>query len=293
MINFYLPDFYYLYNLNSSIIELFNRHPEIFYDDICIKAVYGSFPGVIWNGGRCMTSSSTSLENMRTTVESFNNRGVAVRYTYTNCLLTEDHLNDTLANLTMDIASNGMNEVIVNSPILEEFIRENYPTYGIISSTTKRLMDREDYKKEFSKDYSMIVLDYTLNNTPALVEDPLFHENAGKCEILLNAYCNDNCPMRGRHYEELSRQQLDFSRTPYGFESCRAISDDFYTVMKSRKSFITVDTLYKLYAPSGYKNFKIEGRTMPVYDVLESYMYYMVKPENRDRARLLILRAGV
>lgn len=40
----------------------------------------------------------------------------------------------------------------------------------------------------------------------------------------------------------------------------------------------------------GYENFKIEGRLMHPADILESYMYYMVKPEYRDMLRLKMFK---
>ena len=39
----------------------------------------------------------------------------------------------------------------------------------------------------------------------------------------------------------------------------------------------------------GYENFKIEGRSVPDVNVLENYVYYMIKPEYRDEARLDML----
>ena len=45
------------------------------------------------------------------------------------------------------------------------------------------------------------------------------------------------------------------------------------------------------YKDAGYQHFKIEGRTNSVYDVLESYLYYMVKPEYIDKVRLKALKA--
>ena len=36
----------------------------------------------------------------------------------------------------------------------------------------------------------------------------------------------------------------------------------------------------------GFCNFKIEGRVLHSANVIESYVYYMVKPEHRDRVRL-------
>ena len=40
----------------------------------------------------------------------------------------------------------------------------------------------------------------------------------------------------------------------------------------------------------GIQHFKIEGRTMKMPDILESYIYYMILPEYRDKIRLQALR---
>ncbi len=40
----------------------------------------------------------------------------------------------------------------------------------------------------------------------------------------------------------------------------------------------------------GFQQFKIEGRTFDPFNLLEHYMYYMVKPECRDQARMVFLR---
>lgn len=49
---------------------------------------------------------------------------------------------------------------------------------------------------------------------------------------------------------------------------------------------VTPDTLYNKYVPLGYEQFKIEGRTIHPLNVIESYVYYMVKPEHKDMVRL-------
>ena len=40
----------------------------------------------------------------------------------------------------------------------------------------------------------------------------------------------------------------------------------------------------------GFSNFKIEGRTFDLFNLMEHYLYYMIKPEYRDNARLVFLR---
>lgn len=317
MIYFYLPEFYYKHNLNTAIIRLLRSNPELFYDDIEIGAVYGCFPSSIWNGGRCI-SGYCSKEKMQATIDEYNNQlHVPLRFTFTNCMLKREHLNDAYCNLQLKLADNGMNEVLVNSLILEKYIRyETEPqqqddghnltvpkfhySFGaeerIISSTTKRLLSKQSVLDElFYEDtneykYKLVVLDYIFNNTDDLFESPLV-DHADKFELLLNAYCQDCCPSRARHYKQLSIQQLEFMESTPDFGGCCHISDDFYDVMETRKSFIKREDLYGKYKDAGYQHFKIEGRTNSVYDVLESYLYYMVKPEYIDKVRLKALKA--
>ena len=57
----------------------------------------------------------------------FNSKGIPLRFTFTNPMLEKKHLSDKFCNAIMHYADNGMNEVIVASPLLEEYIRKNYP----------------------------------------------------------------------------------------------------------------------------------------------------------------------
>jgi hypothetical protein len=38
--------------------------------------------------------------------------------------------------------------------------------------------------------------------------------------------------------------------------------------------------------PAGFREFKIEGRKLNQYEVIEYYIYYLVKPEYRDKVRV-------
>ena len=39
----------------------------------------------------------------------------------------------------------------------------------------------------------------------------------------------------------------------------------------------------------GFENFKIEGRSSHMFNLIETYLYYMAKPECRDEARFTLL----
>lgn len=281
-INFFLPGFYENFRLFTFVADMMKEHPELFYDNIKIGAVYGCFPGSIWNGGRVILGSCTKQE-IEYAIEEYNSRDIAVRYTFTNPLLEKVHVMDTFCNLCMELGDNGKNEVIINSHILEEFIRAVYPEYTIISSTTKCLSNLESIKNELEKDYSLVVLDSAMNNT----EELFALEHKEKIELIANHYCADNCPRRKEHYNSVGRCQLEFSEQDFGV--CKNINRDFYQIMGNR-SFISTEDLYGKYYEAGFCNFKLDGRGFNKYKVLESLVYYLVKPENRDKVRLHILK---
>lgn len=279
---FYLPDFYANFRLILLLDDLMKQSPRYFYDSIEIGAAYGCFPGSIWNGGRVILGSCTR-QDMEYAINSLNERGIAVRYTFTNPLLEKRHLLDTFCNLCMELGNNGKNEVLVNSPLLEEFIREAYPEYSILSSTTKCLMDREAICRELEKNYSLVVLDSSMNHMEELFQLP----HRKRIELIANHYCQDCCPRREAHYKAVGRCQLEFSEID--FPPCDYIGRDFYQVMENR-SFLTPEQILGKYREAGFVHFKLDGRGFHKYKVMESFIYYLVKPEYRDQIRLHVLK---
>ena len=283
MLNFYLPDFYNNANLICLMADLMKHYPDNFYDDIRIGAAYGSFPGAIWNGGRVVWGIE-HREAMEKMIKEYNDRGIAVRYTFTNPFIEEQYVNDRYCNMILEISQNGLNEVIVNTQALEDYVRANYPGFKIISSTTKCLMDVDAINAELEKDYYLVVTDSSLNNT-----DTLFNlKHIDKIEVLVNHYCRDNCPNRQAHYTAIGQAQLNY--TELHFPDCKYTARNFYTLMENR-SFITTDLLYGKYKDAGFKHFKVDGRAHAPRNVIESFVYYLVKPEYRDKIRMFIYQS--
>ncbi len=281
-IRFYVPDFYSNFRLITVFHDLMEALPEYFYDNITIGAAYGCFPGSIWNGGRVMLGSCTKQE-MEYVISELNRRDIAVRYTFTNPLIEKRHLLDTFCNLCMELGIGGKNEVLVNSPLLEEYIRNAFPDYPVISSTTKCIADFASICQELEKDYALVVLDSAMNNTEELFS--LDHKD--RIELIVNHYCMDNCPRRKEHYLCVGRSQLEFSEPD--FAECDNINRDFYQIMKNR-SFITAEAVLGKYKEAGFRNFKLDGRAFNKFKVLESFIYYFVKPEHREMVRHGILK---
>lgn len=283
-INFFIPDFYYKYTLNLRLINLLNEHPEYFHDNIKIGAVYGSFPGAIWNGGRWLGGITTS-DNILATIEGLNDLGVPLRFTFTNCLLEDTHVYDAYCNLIMKYADNGKNEVLVNSSMLEQYLREKYPNFKYILSTTKCERDVNKINKACEK-YDFVVPDYRDNPNDEFLSKL---EHKDHIELLVNAYCPPSCTQRLKHYSVLSERQLKFDDCPDRID-CNFQYNSFFDTLEY-PTVIKADELYGKYVNMGFFNFKIEGRTVHNMDLIESYVYYLVKPEYKDKVRYILVRA--
>ena len=160
---FHIPDIWVHKDLNLYLIDMIKEHPEYFYDDIEIASCYGCFPSALWNGGRALGGFANESQ-IRQTIKAFNDRNVPIRYTFTNPTLTEKDLKDKFCNHLCAIAENGFNELIVNKPFLEDYVRRNYPKFPLVSSTVKQIEDYDQLMEEFKKDYKLVVLDYNWNN---------------------------------------------------------------------------------------------------------------------------------
>lgn len=296
---FHIPDFYTHWELNLNLIDMLKEHPEYFYDGIEIASCFGCFPPLLWNGGRAL-GGYAGRERMTKILTMFNERNVPLRFTFTNPTITEKDLGDRMCNQLCKMAENGFNEIICNVPVLEEYIRKTYPKYPLISTTCKEIRDHDGLIAELQKDYKLVVLDYNWNNDfERLAQIP--EEYRSRCEILINPYCIPNCPRRGEHYRVLGECQRKSSKNYMPLNdkiddmdaarefNCPNTNYNFYKVMEY-STFVPRENLEK-YMELGFNNFKIEGRVISQANVIESYMYYMVKPEHRDRIRLDLLTA--
>ena len=153
----------------------------------------------------------------------------------------------------------------------------------MISSTTKRIVDKDKLKEELSKDFFLVVLDYDHNHDEDVLNTIVESGNAGRCEILVNEVCFPNCPKRIEHYTMQSRFQLEFDTSQSYPCLVSTAPRDFNECMK-RPAFIS-DTQIGSYIERGFNQFKIAGRGMPESYVIDSYVYFLAKPEYRDIVR--------
>lgn len=295
IVNFHLPGLRQNYPLNMLILNLLKTKPDWFREGVRIASFFGEFPTSLWNGGRPSNYDQCDASFIQNVIKNINAQGVPVRYTYTNMLLSEQDLQDPYCNFCMKAADNGMNEVMIFSPILEKYIRENYPDYKLNSSTCKEIRDIDKVNEELKKDYYLVVLDYNFNNK---FDELQKIEDKARCEILVNALCRPECPRRGDHYKNIAKNQrimLKNRKHPkdkqiplepwyceYGEHNCIHTIQEYST-------YISPEAIWEKYVPMGFNQFKIEGRTANLFSLVETYCHYLIRPENQGQARILLL----
>ncbi len=295
---FHLPDFASQFKFNYVFAAMIKNCPQYFREGVEIASIYGTFPQSLWNGGRTVPGKC-NMDFVRGVINTLGRSGIPMRFTFTNPMIEEKHLSDKFCNEVLKLADNGINEVIVNSPLLEDYIRRTYPNYKLTSSTCKRITDPEKLREEMEKDYSVVVMDYDLNNKFDILEK-LPHKE--KMEILVNACCDPACKKRTEHYRQLGLQQIavcehvakhpdkPFRLSEHGITNmdCGCADRTIFDI-KGLSTHVTPDDIWEKYIPMGFEQFKIEGRTASRLNLIETYLYYMVRPEFKEEARCMLL----
>lgn len=277
MVNFYIPSIYHLFKLNISFFDYMRQNETKFH--ICkIKSVYGTLPGMIWDGGRLIEQYKLKEDEWKNVIDEYNRRGISVRFACTNSMLEEKHFYDYYCNDILSYADNGLNEIIVNSSLFENYLRSKFKTYKYISSTTKCITNSEKLEIELNKGYDLVVPDLNFNNS-----DNLFSvKHPEKCEILLNDSCGKECVNRKQDYNSVSLRNI--GKTPNFNTDCPFVcfkQMSLFDLINKNPACVNVEDLYSKYVSHGFKNFKIVGRGKSPYYCLEAYIYYMVKEEFR------------
>ena len=287
-IYYHLPGLFEFYDLYKAFLPLFRKHREYFYDWCEIGSIYGAPSDCIWGGGRVGFGDA----DPEAVAALMREHGISARLTFSNSLLREEHLADKNCNALCRLFENcgaapstNKNGVIINSDLLLNYLKAKFPGFYFVSSTTKVLTDFEQFKAELNREeFRYVVPDFRLNKHFEKL-NTLIDAQKQKVEFLCNECCWFGCYDRKKCYENVSRKSLS--------EACAdhiCVSPDapriyrFSDAMKN-PGFIGIDDIQNVYAPAGFRHFKIEGRSLGSAIILEFLLYYMTKPEYQLNVR--------
>lgn len=278
MIKYAIPGMYELANLNFKLLDIKKNNPKFFYDDVEIEISYGNPQFCIWDGGRIFASyHQSSIDNIKYIINTYNNVfNIPIRYVFTNNQLTSKEYNNRFCNLLMEAGATGPNEVVVADDNLMYYLKDKYPMYKYVSSTTKVITNPEEAKKEIDREeYKLTCLHYDLNFNFKFLNSLSSKERA-KTEFLINPICPAGCQFRKDHYKLNSQMVLNYGKE-YKTPWCGIVENNFYP--NAHKNHMTYDMIKEKYAPMGFEHFKIEGRTWSELELALTYCEYMIKPE--------------
>ena len=283
IVHYHLPGLFEFYEFYKVFLPLFYEHREYFYDWCDIGSIYGAPADCIWGGGRAGFGDSEA-EKVFSLMAQY---GISARLTFSNSLIRKEHLADIKCNKLCELleAAKVKNGIIVHSDILLDYLKNKYPEFYFVSSTTKVLTDYNDLLNEVNRDdFSYVVPDFRLNKCFDKL-GTMTQEQKDKIEFLCNECCWIGCYDRKACYEAVSRMNLGENCNGHICVSSEA--DEGYRFSKAmhNPAFISVDDIRNIYMPMGFTNFKIEGRSLGSALVLEFLLYYMTKPEYQINVR--------
>ena len=281
---YHLPGLFEFYELYRVFLPVFREHRDYFYDWCEIGSIYGAPEDCIWGGGRTGFSESDPREVLALMREY----GISARLTFSNSLLRKEHLADRTCNALCAVFEKGtgvQNGIIIHSDLLLHYLKEKYPGFYFVSSTTKVLTRFEELQQELDREeFRYVVPDFRLNKRVDEL-NALSASQKNKVEFLCNECCFFGCRDRKRCYENVSRKNLGEDCPDH---RCAAPDgDQGYRFSKAMQNpgFIGIDDIRNIYVPMGFHHFKIEGRGLGSALILEFLLYYMTKPEYQLHVR--------
>ncbi len=280
---YHLPGLFEFYDFYQMFLPLFYEKREYFYDWCEIGSIYGAPADCLWGGGRVGFGEADAQKVFKL----LKDYKISARLTFSNSLLEEKHLDDSLCNGLCDLFSQGetKNGVIIYSDLLLSYLKESYPELYFVSSTTKVITDFSLFRKELDrKEFQYVVPDFRLNQQIEKLS-ALTDMQKDKVEFLCNECCDFGCRDRQACYENVSRKSLGDACPDHICQGRHSEDGYVFSQAMENPGFIGISEIQNTYLPMGFSNFKIEGRSLGSALILEFLLYYMTKPECQLRVR--------
>jgi len=282
-VHYHLPGLFEFYEFYKIFLPLYREHRDWFYEWCDIASIYGAPEGCLWGGGRTSFGKADASD----VLALMNEYEISARLTFSNSLLRQEHLSDKKCNELCRLFESAKipTGVIVHSDLLVDYLKDKYSGLYLISSTTKVLIEFNDFLAELQRpDFKYVVPDFRLNKTFDKLAK-LSQNQKDKVEFLCNECCDINCSSRKACYENVSRKNLGEILPDFKCTSPEGQGGYKFSKAMKNPAFISLQDIHQTYLPMGFSNFKIEGRGLGSAILLEFILYYMTKPEHQLEVR--------
>lgn len=272
---FSLPGFISNKKVYEKINNFLKTYPFMFRQNVEIEAIFGCPSNAIWNGGGYQFGNILLEKDLKEIKYFYNDIcNIPIRLTFTNPSLEEKDLYDNYCNFIASYFHDGFNEVLVSTNMMADFISSKYPNYPIIKS----IVGSENKSYDLDERFVRTVMARRDNKNWDLLNS-IRVEDREKIEFLCNEICYPNCQYTYNHYKKHGQAQKEFNPDPKDRCYCLEINRDFpYRITSNRENYITIEDIFAIYMPLGYKHFKLSGRNDSI-NLIEAFSRYFILPE--------------
>lgn len=246
-----------------------------------IATIYGS-PAVKWNSGRLLLHSNNDWsdnENIKKEILSARNNGITPLLTFSCPTISLSDLDDTVGNYILSILNDIEGEVIVTSPILENYILDHFPKVRIhlsVISISYQQNRTLAYYNELSSKYHRFVI-----HPDDLFDDELIRTiPKHNSEIMINERCKYKCEIRAKHYESISREQQSLLSSQWKDEhflkKCNMIPELKQCYSHKNNISCSIPEV-KTLVSYGYRHIKLQGRLDNLYTFFFDLMRFTLE----------------
>ena len=257
-------------NLIWQIIEFRKEMPDMFRENIAKLSFYFMFPYSIWSKSKT-ERNYVPYENIESDLNRYEDNGCSLFFEFENTMIKPENFNEHYVNLILKTAKDkDVNAVVYNNE-LAKYIKEKYPYVKLVQSEIKREINP-------IPPYDMNVVDAITYNS---AKDDI--QNPKSIILAVNSFCNNSHSCANF----LSSNKLNFSiEKPI---QCIDKKHSFEE-MRNNQLFISNEKMQEI-TNEGITNFLVKSNSDDRFQLLEMYLYYLIKPEHIDIMRLRFLRA--
>lgn len=259
------------FHIVKKVVLLYENYPYIFRDNIVISSFYGSNGGHA-NGGR----NSGLYNNENEVARFFREHNITPTIIMSNLLVDETNFPDKFAVRIIESFSELKPYFCVSNHYVEKWLMNNGIRRGQFILSTTACIDFDTTVK-LTDQYKLIVLNESMINDWKTIS--LFPEHTrNKLEVIVNTVCPSECKSRRKHYEYMSRYNLEDNLYPFPcIHKSYCGKGSFYEILNSPQ--VITEDMISTYLNMGINHFKIQGRTNDDNDFIETLAYYLVKPK--------------
>ena len=257
-------------NLIWQILDIKKEMPHVFYERMQKLSFYFMFPYSIWSKSRT-DRNFIPFENIEADINRYEDNGCGLYFEFENVDIKSDCFQDRYSNLVLKTAKGKDAYAVVFNTDLAKYIKENYPEIKLVQSEIQRNVYIE-------APYDFNVIDYISykNNKDKF-------QNKSSYILTVNSFCKNLY----RCANLLSNIKLNYNidRPIRCADRVQAFSE-----MQKNELFVSMEEINKI-NDSGIENFFVKANSDDRFEILETYIYYLIKPEFRDSIRLRLIKS--